>query len=167
MAKALTLNHATLIVDDLEKAAAFYEKELGLTPLPAYKFDYPAAFFQINDEQQLHVTEWKDTPSFRGHVCLQVDDWGAAFARFRELGIIDVTPWGKARKLPDGTFQMFIRDPAGNLVEISAPPGSRVDPKIFEDAELCQPDAGAYVSGRGEARGLQGEDASLYHGKQK
>jgi catechol 2,3-dioxygenase-like lactoylglutathione lyase family enzyme len=157
------LNHVTLIVDNLEKAAAFYEKELGLEPLPAYKFDYPAAFFKINDTQQLHVTEWKDTPSFRGHACLRVDDFGAAFARFKQLGVIDTRPWGKVRKLPDGTLQMFIRDPAGNLVELSAPPGSRVDPSIFADAELCQQETGAYVSGRGDARGLQSDDASLYH----
>ncbi len=164
MPKALSINHMTLIVDDLDKAAKFYETELGLEPLPAYKFDYPAAFFKINDTQQLHVTEWKDTPSFRGHVCLQVDDWGAAYARFRELGIIDVEPWGKVRKLPDGTFQMFIRDPAGNLVEISAPPGSDVDESKLDDPALCQGDVGAYVSGRDDARGLQSEDASLYHG---
>lgn len=163
MPRATAINHVTLIVDDLEKAAAFYETELGLEPLPAYKFDYPAAFFKMNESQQLHVSEWKDTPSFRGHACLRVDDWGAAFRRFKELGIIDVKPWGKARKLPDGTFQMFIRDPAGNLIEISAPPGSRVDESIFEDDELCQRDVGAYVSNRNDARGLQSEDASLYH----
>lgn len=163
MARALYINHVTLIVDNLEKAAAFYEKELGLEPLPAYKFDYPAAFFKINDTQQLHVTEWEDTPSFRGHACLRVDDFAAAFRRFKQLGIIDTKPWGKVRKLPDGTFQMFIRDPAGNLVEISAPPGSPVDESIFTDADLCQQGAGAFVSGRGDARGPQSEEASLYH----
>jgi catechol 2,3-dioxygenase-like lactoylglutathione lyase family enzyme len=164
MPRATGINHVTLIVDDLEKAAAFYERELGLEPLPAYKFDYPAAFFKVNETQQLHVTEWDDARSFRGHPCLQVDDWGAAFRRFRELGIIDTAPWGKARKLPDGTYQMFIRDPAGNLVEISAPPGSEVDESIFADEELCDPESRPYVSNRDDARGLQSEDASLYHG---
>jgi lactoylglutathione lyase len=163
MARALYLNHVTLIVDDLEKAAAFYEKELGLEPLPAYKFDYPAAFFKINETQQLHVTEWKDTPSFRGHACLRVDDFAGAFRRFKQLGIIDTSPWGKVRKLPDGTFQMFIRDPAGNLVELSAPPGAGVDESILADEALCQRETGAYVSGRADARGLQSDDASLYH----
>ncbi|NNF43994.1 MAG: glyoxalase [Phycisphaerales bacterium] len=165
MTRATEINHVSLIVDDLAKASAFYERELGLEPLPAYKFDYPAAFFKINETQQLHVTEWDDTPSFRGHLCLRVSDWTAAFRRFKELGIIDVTPWGKVRKLPDGTFQMFIRDPSGNLVEISAPPGSDVDESIFAEDDLCQRDTGAYVSGRDDARGMQSEDASLYHDK--
>ncbi len=163
MTRATEINHVSLIVDDIETAAAFYEKELGLEPLPAYKFDYPAAFFRVNATQQLHVTEWKDYPSFRGHVCLRVDDWMAAFRRFRTLGIIDIRAWGKVRKLPDGTFQMFIRDPSGNLVEISGPPGSKVDESIFGADELCQAETGAFVSGRDDARGLQSEDASLYH----
>jgi len=35
MPRATHINHVTLIVDDLAKAAAFYEQELGLEPLPA------------------------------------------------------------------------------------------------------------------------------------
>ena len=137
MARAVGLNHVTLIVDDLERAVAFYRDELGLQPLPAYGFDYPAAFFRINDTQQLHVSEWKDAVSQRGHPCLVVDDWGAAFRRFRELGIIDIEAWGKVHRLPDGTYQMFIRDPAGNLLEISAPPDADVDAAIFQDDRFC------------------------------
>jgi len=163
MPRATHINHVTLIVDDLAKAAAFYEQELGLEPLPAYKFDYPAAFFKMNDTQQLHVTEWEDTPSFRGHACLRVDDWEGAFRRYRDLGIIDVKPWGRARRLPDGTLQMFIRDPSGNLIEISAPPGTRVSDEIFRDEELCEAKPGAYVSKRNDARGPQSDDATLYH----
>ena len=95
--RATEINHVSLIVDDLEVASAFYENELGLEALPAYKFDYPAAFFKINETQQLHVTEWEDKPSYRGHVCLRVSDWGSAFRRFRDLGIIDTSPCTHAR----------------------------------------------------------------------
>ncbi|MCA9300214.1 MAG: hypothetical protein KDA28_14170, partial [Phycisphaerales bacterium] len=123
------------------------------------------SFFKINEHQQLHLSEWKDTPSFRGHVALQIDDWESAFKRFKELGIIDTSPWGKVRQLPDGTYQMFVRDPAGNLVEISGAPGSKVDPAIFEDTELCDQGASIYVSNRNDDRGLKSDDASLYHGK--
>lgn len=33
MARAVKINHVTLIVDNLEKAGAFYQKELGLSTL--------------------------------------------------------------------------------------------------------------------------------------
>jgi lactoylglutathione lyase len=164
MATLAKINHVTLIVDRLEEACRFYEAEFGLEPLPAFRFDYPAQFYRLNDEQQLHLTEWEDTPSFRGHVCFQVDDFDGVFRRMRELGCIDVRPWGRVRRLPDGAMQMFVRDPAGNLLEISAPAGVPVDPEIFEDAELVEAHPGVYTSSRGDARGLQSETATLYHG---
>lgn len=162
MAKAIKINHVTLIVDNLEKAGEFYQQELGLEPLPAFHFDYPVMFFKFNDEQQLHISEWEDRTSFRGHICVQVDDFNSIFFRMKELNVIDISPWGKVRKLPDGAMQMFVRDPAGNLVEISSVPGSEVDPRIFED-ELYE--EGLYVSNRNDFRGDRSDNATLYHKK--
>jgi Lactoylglutathione lyase and related lyases len=162
MAKALKINHVTLIVDNLEKAGEFYQQELGLEPLPAFRFDYPVMFFRFNDQQQLHISEWEDRTSFRGHICVQVDDFSSIFFRMKELNAIDVNPWGKVRKLPDGAMQMFVRDPAGNLVEISSVPGAETDPRIFED-ELYE--EGLYISNRNDFRGYKSDDATLYHNK--
>lgn len=164
MAKVIQINHATIIVQDLDQARAFYEQELGLEPLPTFNLDFPAQFYRVNERQQIHVTEWKDTPSFRGHVCLQIDDFNGIFYRMRELGVIDVSPWGKVRRLPDGAMQMFVRDPSGNLIEISCSPDTVVDDAIFDDGDLVQPGISAYVSGRNDARGTRGEGATLYHG---
>ena len=160
MAKALGINHVALVVSNLEKACEFYEHELGLEPIPAFLFDYPTAFFKFNETQQLHLTEWDDVYSFRGHVCVQVDDINTIFFRMKELGVIDTSPWGKVRQLPDGAIQMFVRDPSGNLVELSSLPESHIDPAIFED-ELFK--AGIYVSGRNDFRGYKSKDATLYH----
>ena len=160
MAKAIKINHVALVVSNLEKACEFYEKELGLEAIPAFLFDYPTAFFKFNEEQQLHLTEWEDKFSFRGHICVQVDDINAIFFRMKELGVIDTSPWGKVRQLPDGAIQMFVRDPSGNLVEFSSDPKASIDPRIFED-ELFQ--AGIYVSGRNDFRGYKTKDATLYH----
>lgn len=160
MAKALKINHVTLIVDNLEKAGNFYQHELGLEPLAAFRFDYPVMFFRFNEEQQLHISEWEDRTSFRGHICVQVDDFNSLFFRMKELNVIDINPWGKVRKLPDGAMQMFVRDPAGNLVEISSKPGAETDPRIFTD-ELYE--EGLYVSNRNDFRGYRSDDATLYH----
>ena len=108
------------------------------------------------------MTEWDDAHSFRGHICVQVDDINALFFRMKILGIIDIQPWGKVRRLPDGAIQMFVRDPSGNLVELSSDPEDLIDPKIFED-ELYQ--EGIYVSGRNDFRGYKSKDATLYHKK--
>ena len=78
------------------------------------------------------------------------------------MGIIDITPWGRVRRLPDGAMQMFIRDPAGNLVEIVSTKEEEIDPAIFED-ELYK--EGIYVSGRNDFRGYKSENATLHHGE--
>lgn len=154
------INHVTLIVDDLEKARAFYSQVLGLEEIPAYDFDYPVMFYKLGDGRQLHLTEWEDARSFRGHVALEVGDFSQAFHTAKSLGIIDIAPWGCVRRLKDGTMQMFIRDPSGNLLEISQRPGLPVDPGIFADA-LFDPEP-VYRSGRGDGRGVRGEQATLY-----
>ncbi|MEM1358629.1 MAG: VOC family protein [Bacteroidota bacterium] len=158
------INHVTLIVNELEPAAEFYEKEFGLEPVAAFVFDYPTAFFKFKNGQQLHLSEWKDEQSFRGHLCIQVDDFNATFHRMKELGIVDVAPWGNVRQLPDGAMQMFVRDPSGNLIEITSHPSVKdtIDSTIFEDA-LFKP--GLYVSGRNDFRGYKAEGATLYTGE--
>lgn len=164
MAKITRVNHVTLIVDQLEKAAEFYEKEMGLEVIPAFLFDYPTAFFKIDDKTQLHLTEWEDAMSFRAHTCFMVDDFNTIFYRMKALGIIDTAPWGKVRQLPDGAMQMFVRDPSGNLLELSSDPDKKdeIDPAIFQD-ELYHDSI--YVSGRNDFRGYKSENATLYHGK--
>lgn len=152
------INHVTLIVDDLEAARRFYTDVMGLEELPVFPFDYPTQFYRINETQQLHLTEWEDATSFRGHVCLTVRDFGRALRTAREQGLIDERPWGKVRKLPDGAMQMFIRDPSGNLLEISY--RGEVDPAILEDPDV---EHGVFVSGRDDARGTRAAEATLYH----
>jgi catechol 2,3-dioxygenase-like lactoylglutathione lyase family enzyme len=160
MPKALNINHVALVVSNLEAACGFYEKELGLEPIPAFLFDYPTAFLKINDSQQLHLTEWSDVYSFRGHVCMVVDDLNPIYWRMKELGVIDTSPWGMVRVLPGGNLQMFVRDPSGNLVELSSPPGYELDPHILKDDLFKE---GIYVSGRNDFRGYKSKDATLYH----
>lgn len=147
------IHHVSLIVDDLEKSRDFYTNVLGLQELPAFKFDYPVQFYQINETEQLHLTEWQEAPLFRGHFCLEVDDFNTAFYQFKELGVIDTAPWGKVRKLKNGAMQMFVRDPAGNLIEITYRGSEPIDPAIMQD-ELFET-AEVYVSGRNDVRGLR------------
>lgn len=158
------INHVTLIVDALEPAAEFYEKEFGLEPVAAFVFDYPTAFFKFRNGQQLHLSEWQDAQSFRGHLCIQIDNFNQTYWRMKELGIIDVAPWGHVRQLPDGAMQLFVRDPSGNLIEITSHPRDRetIDAAIFTD-ELYK--AGLYVSGRNDFRGYKAENATLYTGE--
>jgi len=146
------IHHVTIIVDDLDRACDFYEQVLGLEPVNMVPLDFPAQFYKIGERQQLHVTEWPDVHSFRGHVCLQVDAFMPVFRAAKALGVLDTGPWGRTRMLPDGAMQMFLRDPSGNLVEISCKPGTPVDADVFRDPQVA-PQREVFTSGRNDPRG--------------
>ena len=149
--KVKGIHHVAIIVNDLEKCRDFYTNFLGLEELPAFAFDYPVQFYQINETQQLHLTEWKDETSFRGHFCLEVDDFDEVFHRSKQQGLIDTAPWGKVRQLKNGAMQMFIRDPSGNLIEVTYRGAVPIDESIREDELFDTSDV--FVSGRSDARG--------------
>jgi catechol 2,3-dioxygenase-like lactoylglutathione lyase family enzyme len=137
------IQHVNLLVDDLERAARFYEELLGFEPIEAPDQGFPSRFFRLNDRQQLHVNQIGDAKPFRAHFCVVVDDFMAVFRRMKAAGAIDVEPWGRVRRLPGGQMQMFVRDPSGNLIEISCRPDAALDPALFAD-DLVDPDPGVY-----------------------
>jgi YD repeat-containing protein len=65
---------------------------------------------------------------------LNVDDFEAAYLKVRELELRDEEAFmGGIFELPGGEVQMYLRDPAGNLVEIDWPDRSTLDQKVVTD----------------------------------
>ena len=133
------VHHINLMVDDLAQAVEFYGTSLGLATVPTPEMGFPAQFFRINELQEIHVNELPDITPERAHFCLRVDDFTAHFWRMKALGVIEIKTWGKVRRLPSGVMQMFVRDPAGNLIELSCEADQYVDPAIFDEA-LFEPE---------------------------
>jgi lactoylglutathione lyase len=133
------IQHVNLMVDDIDKAIEFYGAQLGLEALPTPEMGFRAQFFKINDLQEIHVNELKDVTPERAHFCLRVDDFAGHFRRMKALGAIEIKTWGKVHRLPSGVMQMFVRDPAGNLIELSCEADQYVDPAIFDEA-IFEPD---------------------------
>jgi lactoylglutathione lyase len=67
------------------------------------------------------------------------------FHRMRQHGVLELETWGKVRRLPTGTMQMFVRDPSGNLIELASEPDDTIDPAIFGLDEV-QSDEGFFDS---------------------
>ncbi|MGI8506478.1 MAG: VOC family protein [Solirubrobacteraceae bacterium] len=74
--------------------------------------------------QQLHLfLRETPAPEFH-HLGLDVDDFETAYVMARERGLLDDDTFAPTvRELNDGSVQMYLRDPAGNLVEIDWPDG--------------------------------------------
>jgi catechol 2,3-dioxygenase-like lactoylglutathione lyase family enzyme len=143
MAGAAGLNHVSVVAHDLEESVRFYIDELGLEPLPTPAFGLPVQWLRAGD-LQVHLFERPDSPPSHAHFALEVDDVVAVYERARELGILDRTMGHAIAELPGGEAQLYVRDPAGNLLELDHPDGAsaraRIEEMILLSERVPQPD---------------------------
>ncbi len=68
---------------------------------------------------QVHVFQRPGEAPPHAHLALEVDDLMRVYRLATELGVLDEETFGHAmHELPNGTVQMYIRDPSGNLIEL-------------------------------------------------
>jgi catechol 2,3-dioxygenase-like lactoylglutathione lyase family enzyme len=134
---ATRINHVSIVADSLEESARFYEELFGMRRVPTAAFRQPVLWLALGD-QQLHLFQRDDVDAPRAHhVAIDVDDFEAVYREAKRRGVLDGETWAeRARYHPAGWVQMYIRDPAGNLVEVDWPDVSTLDPELV--AELAQ-----------------------------
>jgi lactoylglutathione lyase len=128
---AISINHVSLHAHGLEQSAAFYQRLFGMHRIPTPTFAFPVAWLRLG-HQQLHLFVRSDTqaPQFH-HVGVNVDDFDAVYWRAREQRLRDQTAFFSGMyELPDGSVQMYLRDPAGNLIEVDWPDARTLDERI-------------------------------------
>ena len=108
------LDHASILITDVERSRRFYRDVLGLKEIAKPKtFDFVVVWFDLGS-QHLHLLlkDRPDTLSPR-HFALRVADVQAARAHFAALRI----PIQETTPIP-GADRFFIADPDGNRIEI-------------------------------------------------
>jgi lactoylglutathione lyase len=149
----MRINHVSVQANDLEESARFYEQVFGMERIPTAKFRGPVLWLRVGD-QQLHLFESAAEPPRFHHFALDVDDFEEVYRRVKELGLLDADTHGAAlREHPSGWVQMYLRDPAGNLVEVDWPDVTTLDAAIAADIRSLADD----VEQSGDAAG-----ATLY-----
>jgi glyoxylase I family protein len=119
-----TVHHVSFRVDDLGAALVFYRDTLGCRPIPRPDaITVRGAWLQAG-ETQVHLieapaSEATGTPPARinpvaSHVAFRIADLGAAEAALSLRGVTVM------RGPSSEVAQVFVRDPSGNLVELSA-----------------------------------------------
>jgi lactoylglutathione lyase len=125
--RATGFNHVSIHADDLEQSVRFYVDVFGMEKIPTYNFAFPVQYLRLGD-LQLHIFERESPAPAYHHIAINVDDFEGAFVRAKELGILERESFFEdIYELPDGSVQMYIRDPAGNLVEIDWPDATTLD----------------------------------------
>ena len=111
------IQHCSLVVQNLDRAAAFYRDVLGLTEIEIPSTFKPAGlnvrWFRLGS-QQIHILLGiENQPSSQQHMALQVDNAQAARLWMKEKGI-DI----EETILIPNADRFFVRDPDSNLIEI-------------------------------------------------
>jgi YD repeat-containing protein len=138
--RATGFNHVSVVAHDLERSVRFYTEIFGMERIPTYTFAFPVQYLRLGD-LQLHLFERDaDAPAFH-HIAIDVDDFEEAYRRARELEILEKESFfSDMYELPDGSVQMYVRDPAGNLVEIDWPDVTTLDRSVFPELRKLSDD---------------------------
>jgi catechol 2,3-dioxygenase-like lactoylglutathione lyase family enzyme len=131
--RATGFNHVSIHARNLEESVRFYTTIFGMKEIPTYNFGFPVQYLRLG-HLQLHIFEREtDAPQFH-HFGINVDNFEKIYLTVREMGIEESETFGYyIYELPDETVQMYVRDPAGNLVEIDCPDVEILDRSVVTD----------------------------------
>jgi catechol 2,3-dioxygenase-like lactoylglutathione lyase family enzyme len=118
---------------DMEESIRFYTEIFGMERVPSPDFGQPVEWLRLGD-QQLHLFIREGDAPLYHHFGLDVDDFESVYRTAKERGLLD-RRMGRdpVRVHPAGWVQMYINDPAGNLVEVDWPDVTTLDPDVGAD----------------------------------
>lgn len=129
---AIEINHVSVSADDLQESVAFYEDVFGMERVPSPNFEAPVEWLQCGDDQ-LHLFHRDvDAPVYH-HFGITVTDFEAVFHAARERKLFanwDDTGDPGVYSLPDESVQVYLRDPADNLIEVNHSDLESVDEEV-------------------------------------
>ena len=136
--RATGINHVSVPAVDVDASVRFYCDLFGMeeVPAPSFAFPRPVRWLRLG-EVQLHIFPVEEQPAHTGqHFAIEVDDFEGTYLTLKELGLF-CAPADRAAAavwvLPSGQLQMYLRDPADNLIEINAADVSALDRSVFGD----------------------------------
>ncbi len=149
---ATGFTHVSVHAYDLEESARFYRDFFGMEEVPSPDFSGPVRWLRVGG-LQLHLFLDEGPAPTRHHFALDVDDFEAAYREAQEAGVqVESGSYSTVRELPGGEVQMYINDPAGNLVEINGRNASALDGAVIGETRKIggPPDAVLYMQPEGE-----------------
>ena len=130
MTTAARINHVSVNAKDLATSVEFYVDVFGAEPIATPNFGLPVQWLKLG-ESQLHLFERDVDPSSHHHFAVTVEDLEPVYRRAEARGAFENRAFGNHLvELPGDMTQTYLRDPAGNLIEIDTPGASRLPEKL-------------------------------------
>ena len=115
---SLRINHVSINALNLQESVDFYVELLGAEPIATPNFGLPVQWLALG-RTQLHLFERDLKPTSHHHLGITVDDVEPVYRAAERRGAFDDDAFGnRLVELPGDVVQLYVRDPAGNLVEI-------------------------------------------------
>jgi catechol 2,3-dioxygenase-like lactoylglutathione lyase family enzyme len=115
---SLRINHVSVNALDLGRSTDFYVELLGAEPIATPNFGIPVQWLALG-RTQLHLFERDLQPTSHHHFAVTVDDVEHVYRAAERWNAFDDDAFGnRLVELPGDVVQLYVRDPAGNLVEI-------------------------------------------------
>ena len=112
------INHVSVNARVLQESVDFYIDLFGADPIPTPNFGLPVQWLALG-RTQLHLFERDLQPTSHHHFAVTVDDIEPVYRAAERRGAFDRRAFGNHLiELPGDVVQLYLRDPAGNLVEI-------------------------------------------------
>jgi catechol 2,3-dioxygenase-like lactoylglutathione lyase family enzyme len=136
--KATRINHVSVRAIDLEASVRFYTELFGARPIPTPNFGGILAWMQLGDSQ-IHIFQRGEGWDRDVHFALEVDDFEAIYRKAESMGAFDTLGnWNHhIFSLASGVVQLYVRDPANNLIEV-----------VFHSIDALPADIAAVVESR-------------------
>lgn len=127
------LHHVLVAAHDLDRSRRFYRDVLELAEIERPIFPYDGAWFQLGNNQQIHILVRSDATlrgeksidSFDVHFALRVKSYSETVGWLQAKGFCEHAPDNDIRKMilkPDsitGYAQIYILDPDRNVIEFN------------------------------------------------
>lgn len=136
---ATGLNHVAVSAVNPTQSTRFYVDVLGMVPVASDDFAQPVVWLRFGCVQFHLFDRPVSAPSYH-HVGIEVDAFEPVYRAVRERGVLDSTFGHCCDELPDGSVQLYFRDPAGNLVEIDRTDVTTLDRTVVDDIRLLTDD---------------------------
>jgi catechol 2,3-dioxygenase-like lactoylglutathione lyase family enzyme len=112
------INHVSVNALDLQESVDFYVELFGAQPIPTPNFGIPVQWLALG-RTQLHLFERDLQPSSHHHFAITVDDVEPVYRAAERRDAFDRRAFRHHLiELPGDVVQLYLRDPAGNLLEI-------------------------------------------------
>ena len=129
------INHVSINAQDLAESVDFYVDLLGAELIATPNFGVPVQWMALG-RTQLHIFQADLKPTSHHHLGITVDDLEPVYRAAERRDAFDREAFGNHLvELPGDVIQLYLRDPAGNLVEIDQAGKDRLPDDLREQVK--------------------------------